>query len=232
MRIAVFAYNFPHKKTQDFLFNLYMAGIKISCVIACDPIQLNLPPSSFRIKPKHIDLIHPKDICDKCKYLYFVAPHNSAECERILLEHKIDLGVIAGARILKENIINSCEIGIINFHPGILPYARGLDAIKWSIYNNLLLGVTAHLIDTKIDAGKIIDVQEINLYPDDTIIDISLRIEQLQNKMLVPSINKLFEINDLNDLYPVNTSYECFRPMAPDKEQLLNQILEKRLSNL
>ena len=45
-------------------------------------------------------------------------------------KRKYDLGIILGSRIIK-NIINKFKIGILNMHPGILPYNRGLDTHKW-----------------------------------------------------------------------------------------------------
>jgi len=232
MKIAVFAYNFPHKKTQDFLFNMFIAGIKVNCVIACDSVNLNLPSSCVRIKPKHIDLIHPKEICERFNYPYFNLAHNSTEAENILLENDIDIGIIAGARLLKNNIIGSCKTGIVNFHPGILPYARGLDSIKWSIYYDLPLGVSAHFIDSKIDAGRLITTREIDIYPDDSLIDISLRIEQTQNIMLIDCITKAGQIADIADLPLVDTSYNYFRSMPNEIERLLDKKLAERLKNL
>ena len=48
------------------------------------------------------------------------------------------------------------KYGILNFHPGLLPDIRGLDSVLWSIEKNYPIGVTAHLINNKIDAGKLV----------------------------------------------------------------------------
>ena len=66
-------------------------------------------------------------------YRYFVLNHNSNTIVDIIREHSIDLGVIAGARILDHKIIKLFNRGIINFHPAILPECRGLDSLLWSI---------------------------------------------------------------------------------------------------
>ncbi len=79
--------------------------------------------------------------------------------------------------------------GIINFHPGIIPYARGLDALFWSVYNNHPLGVTAHLIDKHIDDLSNIDVQ-MKINSNDTVLDLSERLYELQLDMLPNAINK------------------------------------------
>ena len=67
-----------------------------------------------------------------------------------------------------KNVIDSFSNGIINFHPGVLPENRGLDNLKWAIYNNLPQGVTTHLIDENIDVEQIYKEFMIDL--EDTIL--------------------------------------------------------------
>ena len=58
----------------------------------------------------------------------------------------------------------------------------------WSIHNNIPLGITAHLIDKNIDAGKILERKIISLYKDDTIFDLSERLYEVQLDMIDSSI--------------------------------------------
>ena len=63
----------------------------------------------------------------------------------------------------------------INFHPGSPKY-RGIGCTNFAIYNNeKIYGATAHLIDDKIDHGKIIDVVEFKIKEKDSL-------EKLLNK--------------------------------------------------
>ena len=41
--VLIFGYNFPHKKSEDFLKILKKNNINISAYIAADVIKLNLP---------------------------------------------------------------------------------------------------------------------------------------------------------------------------------------------
>lgn len=187
-RIAVFAYNFHHKKTQDFLLRLFCEGIEVSHVLACDPVQLNIPPSSIRTKVRHGALLHPKVISERIGAPYTVVAHNDPSAIEVINAEEIELGIIAGARILKGPIIDAFKLGVINFHPGLIPEARGLDAMLWSIYNDVPLGVTAHLIDERIDAGKILLKREIEIQNDDSIFDLSEKLYEIQIEMLALSI--------------------------------------------
>ena len=46
--------------------------------------------------------------------------------------------------------------GIINVHPGILPYYRGCTCLEWSIFNKDPIGLTAHFMNDKYDSGPIL----------------------------------------------------------------------------
>ena len=57
-----------------------------------------------------------------------------------------------------------------------------MDTIKWAIINRLPQGVTTHIIDDKIDRGFLIEKENIVLYEDDTLLDIQIRIQNLEQK--------------------------------------------------
>lgn len=188
VRIGVFGYNFPHKKTQDILLRLFLYGYEINWVFLAEPIKLNIPTSSIRTKIRHSALIEPQIIVNKLNFNMHIGPHNDEKVANIIKKNKLDIGVIAGARILKKNIIDSFNIGIINFHPGLIPEARGLDALLWSIYKEIPLGITAHLIDEQIDAGNVLIKEKIDIYSDDSIFDVSERLYEKQLQLINPAI--------------------------------------------
>jgi folate-dependent phosphoribosylglycinamide formyltransferase PurN len=96
-----------------------------------------------------------------------------------------NLGVILGARILSKEIIERMPKGILNIHPGILPGNRGLDNLKHSIAKRLPIGVTAHLIDSRIDMGIILDTKIVPIFKDDTIRDVFIRQRGYEQKLLI-----------------------------------------------
>src|SRR3990167_15961 len=55
----------------------------------------------------------------------------------------------------------------INFHPGLLPYNRGMYPHIWPLIDGSLAGVTIHYIDDGIDTGDIIAQQLVTVYPED-----------------------------------------------------------------
>ena len=185
---VVFAYNFPHKKTQDFLQRLVLLGMRPLAVLAADPVRLNLPVRQLRVKPRHCDLIHPQEICHRLEIPYHVVDHGGPRCVDLLARLSPRLGVVAGARVLPPEVIERFTVGIVNFHPGLIPEVRGLDALSWAIYHGLPLGVTAHLIDRRVDAGHIVERRVIEEFSDDALVDLSLRLSETQVQMLATSI--------------------------------------------
>ncbi|MDB5197693.1 MAG: hypothetical protein JWP88_2064 [Flaviaesturariibacter sp.] len=193
LRIGVFAYNFPHKKTNDFLYRMLTDQIPVSLILAADPVKLPLQPSAVKTKVRHQGLVHSRQIADTFGIPYEVFPHNSVETIEKIKEHRLDLGIIAGARILKAEIIDAFPMGVINFHPGILPAIRGLDALLWSIEKDVPLGITSHLIDRRVDAGLLIEKFLIPIYKDDTAFDLTERLQEYQLDMIGRSIKKVLE---------------------------------------
>ena len=191
MKIAVFAYDFPHSKTERILWELYLNHITVDCVIAAPWENLNQPISAVRVKLYRQAMHHPRDICARLGIPYFVCAHNSDACVGILRNGKIDIGIIAGARILKPVVIDAVGTGIINLHPGLIPEASGLDALKWSIYKDIDLGVTAHFIDKRVDGGYIILQQTISLHCDDTFFDLSERLETTELIVLMEALHSI-----------------------------------------
>jgi folate-dependent phosphoribosylglycinamide formyltransferase PurN len=191
MKICVFAYNFEHKKTYEGLCKLKINNVKISKIFAANKVSLNIKESRVRVGIEDLIYDHPKKIANNLNIPYVVVKHDSKKLEYILKKEKYDLGIILGSRIIKKQIINQFKIGILNMHPGILPKNRGLDTHKWAIINNVKQGVTCHLINEKVDLGKMICKKNINIFQQDTLVDINYRLQNLELKLMIDSIKIL-----------------------------------------
>lgn len=203
-RLMLFVYDFPHKKTQDFLFRLLVEGYKVEYCIAAPWKKLQITPSSIRIDQKHQGLIHPKKICEYFNIKYQVLDHGSQETKEYIRRNTVDLYIISGARILTKEVIQACGGKILNIHPGLLPDVRGLDTFLWSIYYKKPLGITAHFITPKIDSGYLIYKEKLHLYKDDTPFDVTLRLLEQQTDVLIKAL-KILEKKELKDLEDLST---------------------------
>ena len=183
MKTCVFGYDFPHRKTQDFLFHLYALGVTPDLVILAPKVCIKNRENKHKGNGKWA-LIHPESICENFGLNYMVCPHNSDEAIVAIKKLNLDIGIISGARILSKEVIDVFKKGVINFHPGKLPEARGLDAPLWSVMNDVPLGVSAHFIDDKIDKGRLIKFSEIKLVSSSNLIEIYECLYQKQLMML------------------------------------------------
>jgi len=70
--------------------------------------------------------------------------------------------------ILKPELLSIPPRGVINMHPALLPWNRGMNANVWPIIEGTPGGVTIHYLDPDIDTGDIIAQREVPVLPTDT----------------------------------------------------------------
>ncbi len=70
--------------------------------------------------------------------------------------------------ILRKPLLDVFPAGVINLHPGYLPFNRGQYPNVWSIVDRTPAGVTLHHIDEGVDTGDIIAQQRVDVNPSDT----------------------------------------------------------------
>lgn len=78
-------------------------------------------------------------------------------------KYGVEYSFICGSRILQGELLNKYQWHLVNFHPAVLPAYKGKCAIDQALNDGaLLLGNTAHFIDSELDAG--ITIMQ-NLFP-------------------------------------------------------------------
>ena len=205
--MILFVYDFPHRKSQDFILTLKKHRIKINLIIAAPKVSIKSQKLPFKIKLNVKPIFHPKQLSEIFNIPYYNIPHNSIEIIKRLKKIKPEIGMIAGARILKKEVIDCFSTGIVNFHPGDIPVIRGLNSSLRAIKKKHPQIVTAHLVNDLIDHGTIIKKTEIELNKDDTIIDINERLYQTQLEMIPEVYNSTINNEFLSNKL-INTKYE------------------------
>jgi len=106
----------------------------------------------------------------------------------VLRENGIDYCISFGTHILSGLLLDEYKYRIINFHPAILPMFPGLKAIDQAVEhgNVMLVGNTAHFIDSGVDTGPIImqSVTTMQNFLKDRDYDVIL-------DMQIPMLNKI-----------------------------------------
>lgn len=168
MKIGVITYDHNHLKTEQIVNRLIVNQAIEEIILFALPFVLRKKRKIlFHHRPSMTSSIHTKNL-GQLKRVTF-KKWNGLE----IIGDQCDLFIVGGAGILNTNFSNGKPI--FNVHPGIIPIARGLDSFKWSIYFDLPLGNTLHLIDNEVDKGDVITVRKTNVFNDDTIVSLARR---------------------------------------------------------
>lgn len=170
--IAVFAYAFAHRKTQDFLLEIAAAGHREVTVIGAPFQKLKHAGDTTSYWGNSARRARAHDtpaLCARLGFDFVELPHSDVEAIAKLAQDKgLRLGIISGARILKRGVIEAFAEGIVNFHPGKIPETSGLDAFFYTLKNNVDAGVTTHFVDPRVDAGDFLAFDAVQLGADDS----------------------------------------------------------------
>ena len=149
--VYVITYDCPHRKSYDVLTLLKAKGYR-NVTVFCHPMTYK---KTFRPLLQHrLSVLHAIDTRTLCRNLDFRCV--SLPSLEYLSDYIGEIGetpvLIAGAGLIPNDLLH--KITFINAHPGYSPYARGLDAFKWSIFKNLPIGVTVHTVKWEVEEKR------------------------------------------------------------------------------
>jgi|TARA_B100000085_G_scaffold245374_1_gene238479 formyltetrahydrofolate-dependent phosphoribosylglycinamide formyltransferase len=109
-----------------------------------------------------------------------------------LKKNNINLICLAGyMRILSSQFIKKFGRPILNIHPSLLPKYKGLDTHKKVLKSkDKFTGATVHLVNSKLDAGKIILQKKVRIYKKDTEKSLSKRVLKIEHKLYPAALDK------------------------------------------
>jgi len=183
MKIGVFVYDWAHLKSVEFL--RILSGLKGHEIVGVYAKEWGRIPSGPPSKPDD-GCETVGEYCANNALPYYISGHGVG-CVDSIVATGAEVGVIAGARILPPCVIAAFGRGVINLHPGVLPWNRGLDNVEWGVLNRIPQGVTAHLIDRNVDRGEIINVEVVKT-PRNSIKGIYRQLFNLQKDMLIDAL--------------------------------------------
>ena len=107
---------------------------------------------------------------------------------------KIKLICLAGfMKILSKDFITSFKGKILNIHPSLLPKYKGLNTHKRAISNNeKYSGCTVHVVNSRLDSGKIILQKKVKISKSDTAKSLTKKILTQEHKLYPKAIRKVF----------------------------------------
>ena len=156
------------------------------------PIKICLVFSSNRLAK---GLNYAKKYLIKVKIYNFT---NKKKAEFLILKdlkiNRIDLICLAGfMKILSPDFIKKFKGKILNIHPSLLPKYKGLNTHARVIKNkDKYSGCTVHLVNAKLDSGKIILQKKIKIFKKDTVYKLKKRVQKQEYKLYPKAISKLY----------------------------------------
>tara|TARA_B100000780_G_C21009711_1_gene404273 strand:- start:113 stop:802 length:690 start_codon:yes stop_codon:yes gene_type:complete len=97
-----------------------------------------------------------------------------------------------------DKILSRVNLFAINFHP-CTPKYSGVGGVNYALYQDKYFGCTAHLMNRKVDNGKIIDVKYFKLRKYETLEKVLAKTYTLQTKQIIKIIKAI-----IADRYYIN----------------------------
>ena len=111
-----------------------------------------------------------------------------------LKSNNIKLICLAGfMKILSKDFIRKFKGKILNIHPSLLPKYKGLNTHHRAIQNKeKYSGCTVHLVNSKLDSGKIILQKKVKLSKKETPSSLQKKILKHEHILYPKAISKIF----------------------------------------
>ncbi len=115
----------------------------------------------------------------------------------ILKKYKINLICLAGfMKILSKQIISKYKCRILNIHPSLLPKYKGLNTHKRVLKNKeKFTGCTVHIVNLRLDSGKIILQKTVKVLRKDDESSLSRRVLKVENLIYPRAVKKFISSN-------------------------------------
>jgi len=113
-----------------------------------------------------------------------------------LKKNNINLICLAGfMKILSKSFIKNFNGKILNIHPSLLPKYKGLNTHIKAIKNkDKYSGCTVHLVNSKLDSGRIINQKKVRINKLDTPETLAKKILAQEHKLYPVAIMKLLNL--------------------------------------
>ena len=98
-------------------------------------------------------------------------------------------------KILSKNFIGKFKGKILNIHPSYLPKYKGLNTHQRALDNKeKYSGCTVHLVNSRLDSGKIILQKKVKISKNDTRNSLAQKILVQEHKLYPKAILKVFNL--------------------------------------
>lgn len=181
MHVGLITYQTGHLKTWQLLQKLRTKSFEVT--VFAFPFRLRKQKQvHFQDRPNQLIDIDLVSCCSRLGFRYVEVggwDDEFAVCLDSPSESKKpDAFLTCIAKIIPRPFLT--DRIVVNAHPGLLPWNRGLDAFKWSIVNAWPVGISLHVIDERIDRGTLLHRLRVPIFEDDKLRDVADRAYSLE----------------------------------------------------
>ena len=126
--------------------------------------------------------------------------HQDQKIKEVLSKEKLDVGFFKLGFIVKDNIYDAFNIGLLHDHLAVLPFVRGRSSIEFSLLTGVPVGSTIHFIGRGIDTGGIVKIYTYDIQKGDNISSIRKKIKNDFENRIYDSLEKVSPSNNNNIL--------------------------------
>lgn len=180
MKIGFIAYDTNHPKSDQVMTNwsclTSKENIEKSKLIVVPYVPRKPREVFFSHRPDQDAGAHPQEIAKRLKM-------DVERCDSTAdIPRGLDYYVVLGVGLLPDGVVQ--DERVVNAHPGLIPYSRGLDSFKWSIYSQREVGVTLHRLSPEVDMGDVWAKRITPVYQSDTLESFARRHYELEIMLL------------------------------------------------
>ena len=169
----------------DPLKTIFKSVHKISAIISNPPKRMGRKKTL-----QHTDV--GQFAIDNKIRLIELGSFNDEDTYEEIVSLKVDIFIVVAFRILPQRYIDIPKFGAVNIHASMLPIYRGAAPIQWALMNgDKNTGVSIFQIEKKVDTGKIIYQDKIDIYKEDNFETLSNRLSTLGSKCLLKALRDI-----------------------------------------
>lgn len=151
---------------------------------------------------------------------------NSASMISALSEVNPDYLILGGIGIINQKIIDTARVGVLNAHPGLLPWMRGSGVVARAVERGIPIGCTTHFVDSTIDTGVIIERRMLKLDGLFSLIEFEDAADRLIAEMMRDLIVKIrLDPHSVISVKQNEKFLVCKRPLESDIQSIKNLII-------
>lgn len=102
-----------------------------------------------------------------------------------------DLILLGGIGLVGDEVLSKARLGVLNGHPGLLPWLRGTGVVGGALDKMIPVGASCHFVDTGVDTGPTVARRILQIDRSiHTLSDLELRADELASKLLIDVVEE------------------------------------------